>query len=184
MDNSLQQEVIVTQETEFAGSTQSKQKMIIHFTSGETMEEEDSDEEAAQPSNSSPLREPEERNWFSFKNWAILIGRISLHACDFLGERLASALGLNSPKYQSLIDRHQRDHKEPSSPASGSQASGGLEQEPVEMTCFSQTDDSQYGATGDISRPAHLQGSHDGKLVSSKDGYHNRSYQADEDYLK
>ncbi|XP_062266892.1 protein FAM177A1 [Platichthys flesus] len=179
MNNSLQQEVIVIQETEFAGSTQSKQNMIIHFTSGETMEVEDIEEEAAQPSNGSPLREPMQRNWFSFKNVGILVGRISLHACDFLGERLASALGLNSPKYQSLIDRHQRDHKEPSS-----QAFGGLKQEQVEMTRFSQMFDSQYGATGDTSRPADLQGSHDGKYVSSKDGYHNRSYQADEDYWK
>ncbi|XP_034436042.1 protein FAM177A1 [Hippoglossus hippoglossus] len=179
MNNSLQQEVIATQETEFAGSTQSKQKMIIHFTSGETMEVQDSVEEEEQPSNSPPFREPTDRNWFSFKNVAILVGRISLHACDFLGERLASALGLNAPKYQSLIDQYQHDHKEPSS-----QASGGLKQGQGEMTRFSQMDGSQYGATGHISRPADLQGSHDEKHMSSKDGYHNRSYQANEDYLK
>lgn len=81
---------------------------------------------------------------FSFKNVAILVGRISLlgmsqlnikhksitltnltksislsfhvilfHilACDFLGERLAGALGLNAAKYQYAIDQYQHDHK-------------------------------------------------------------------------
>lgn len=32
-------------------------------------------------------------------------------ACDFLGERLAGALGLSAAKYQYAIDRYQHDHK-------------------------------------------------------------------------
>lgn len=39
----------------------SKQRRIIHFSSGETLEEEDSEEEEEQPSDRPPLREPEER---------------------------------------------------------------------------------------------------------------------------
>ena len=32
-------------------------------------------------------------------------------ACDFLGERLAGALGLKAAKYQYAIDQYDRDHK-------------------------------------------------------------------------
>nr|XP_019947236.1 PREDICTED: protein FAM177B [Paralichthys olivaceus] len=177
--NSLQQEVTSTQETEFSGSTPNTEKKIIHFSSGETLEEEDSEEEEEQPSNR-PQREPTERNRFSFKNVAVLVGRISLLTCDFLGERLAGALGLNAAKYQYAIDQYQRDHKKPSS-----QASGGLMEGQGEMIHLSPPlDGSHYGATGDAGRPADVQGSCDEKRMSRKDGYHNRSYQADEDHLK
>lgn len=32
-------------------------------------------------------------------------------ACDFLGEKLAGVLGLNTAKYQYAVDEHQRDNK-------------------------------------------------------------------------
>ncbi|XP_018550262.1 protein FAM177A1 [Lates calcarifer] len=115
--NNSHQEVIDTQETDFGGPTLSKQKRIIHFSSGETLEEEDSEEEEEQPSNRTPFREPTQRARFSFRNVAILVGRISLLTCDFLGERLAGVLGLNAAKYQYAIDQYQSDHKKTSSQA-------------------------------------------------------------------
>ncbi|KAF3849517.1 hypothetical protein F7725_019236 [Dissostichus mawsoni] len=103
------------QETEFGSPALSKQRRIIYFSSGETMEEEDSEEEEEEEERSSdrtPFREPAEKSRLSFRNVALLVGRISLLsltklllllpklACDFLGERLAGALGLKAAKYQ------------------------------------------------------------------------------------
>lgn len=48
------------QETEFGGPPVSKERRIIHFSSGETLEE-DSEEEEEQSPNRPPFREPAER---------------------------------------------------------------------------------------------------------------------------
>ncbi|XP_056261335.1 protein FAM177A1 isoform X2 [Seriola aureovittata] len=172
------QEVIDTQETDFSGPLPSKQKKIIHFSSGETLEEEDSEEEEEPASNRPPFREPTERTRFSFKNVAILVGRISLLTCDFLGERLAGALGLNAAKYQYAIDQYQHDHKKTSS-----QTTDGLMEGQAEIIQLSpgHDDESHYGATGGARHPAEPL---DEKHLNRKEGYRNRSYQADEDCLK
>lgn len=49
-----------SQETDFGGPAVSKQRRIIHFSSGETLEE-DSEEEEEQSSNRPPFSEPAER---------------------------------------------------------------------------------------------------------------------------
>lgn len=36
---------------------------------------------------------------------------LQTQACDFLGERLAGALGLNAAKYQYAIDQYHHDRK-------------------------------------------------------------------------
>ncbi|XP_035984861.1 protein FAM177A1 isoform X2 [Fundulus heteroclitus] len=116
MNTSSHQEVSAQfHETDFGGPPLQKQKRIIYFSSGETLELEDPEEEEAeeQPSNRTPFEQPGRRTRISFKNVAILVGRMSLLACDFLGERLAGALGLNAAKYQYAIDQYHREHKGP-----------------------------------------------------------------------
>lgn len=96
----------------------------------------------------------------SFKNVAILVGRMSLLACDFLGERLAGALGLNTAKYQYAIDQYHREHKV---------TSDDPKDKAENIYLSPRLDGSHYGAIADInSHP----GSH---------GCPNSSYQGDED---
>ncbi|XP_040919738.1 protein FAM177A1 [Toxotes jaculatrix] len=178
--NNSHQEAANAQETSFAGPSPSKQKKVIYFSSGETLEEEDSEEEEEQSSNRPPFREPTERTRFSFKNVAILVGRISLMTCDFLGERLAGALGLNVAKYQYAIDQHQRDHKKTSSPATD----GLMEGQAETIHLSPGLDWRRYGASGDARCPTDPPESYDEKHMNRKGGYHNTSYQTDEDYLK
>uniref|UniRef100_A0A8C4Z9I1 Uncharacterized protein n=1 Tax=Gadus morhua TaxID=8049 RepID=A0A8C4Z9I1_GADMO len=71
-----------------------QQRRVVHFASGETMEEDEED-----PTHDETLREPSERTWRSWRKTG---------ACDFLGARLASLLGLDSAKYQYAIDLHRR----------------------------------------------------------------------------
>uniref|UniRef100_A0A3B4U039 Uncharacterized protein n=1 Tax=Seriola dumerili TaxID=41447 RepID=A0A3B4U039_SERDU len=162
-------QVIDTQETDFSGPLPSKQKKIIHFSSGETLEEEDSEEEEEPASNRPPFREPTER--FPCHLFSKL-------ACDFRGERLAGALGLNAAKYQYAIDQYRHDHKKTSS-----QTTDGLMEGQAETIQLSpgHNDESHYGATGGARHPADPL---DEKHMNRKEGYHNRSYQADEDCLK
>ncbi|KAI3364068.1 hypothetical protein L3Q82_010897 [Scortum barcoo] len=170
------------QETDFGGPVVSKQRRIIHFSSGETLEE-DSEEEDEQSLNRPPLRASAERTRFfrSFKNVATLVGRKSLLTCDFLGERLAGVLGLNTPRYQYAIDQYHRDHKTTSSQASEDLAAGQAET----MHLSAGPDGSNYGAIGGVRCPANSQESCDEKHMDrNAEGYHNRGYQADGDCLE
>ncbi|KAM4522541.1 protein FAM177B [Odontesthes bonariensis] len=175
MDNSHQETSTEVPETEFGSSVLPKQKKIIHFSNGETLEVEDSDGEEEQSLNTTPFNESTQRTKLSFKNVAILVGRISLLTCDFLGERLAGALGLNEAKYQYAIDQYHREHK-----TTGDQIKGK-----VETMCLSaRLDDSHYGATRGLNCPSDPQKSCDEKHTDREAGCFNRRYQADEDNLK
>ncbi|XP_078130824.1 protein FAM177A1 isoform X2 [Sander vitreus] len=180
MNNSHPETSPDIQETEFGSPALTKQRRITYFSSGETLEEEDSEEEEEeeeQSSNRPPFREPAERTRLSFKNVALLVGRISLLACDFLGERLAGALGLNAAKYQYAIDQHHRDHK-----TTSSKATDNLKGEQAATIHLSSgLDGSHYGATGHVRCPADTQESCDEKHMDRSEGCHNRAYQADED---
>ncbi|KAF1376299.1 hypothetical protein PFLUV_G00210070 [Perca fluviatilis] len=180
MNNSHPETSPDVQETEFGSPALTKQRRITYFSSGETLEEEDSEEEEEeeeQSSNRPPFREPAEKTRLSFKNMALLVGRISLLTCDFLGERLAGALGLNAAKYQYAIDQHHRDHK-----TTSSKARDNLKGEQAAATHLSPgLDGRHYGATGDVRRPADSQESCDEKHTDTSEGCHNRAYQADED---
>ncbi|XP_033503903.1 protein FAM177A1 [Epinephelus lanceolatus] len=167
------------QETEFGSPALSKQRRIIHFSNGETLEEEDSKEEE-QVSNRPPFLEPAEKARLSFKNVAILVGRISLLTCDFLGERLAGALGLTAAKYQYAIDQHHRNQKRKSSKATDNLMEG--QAETIQLSPG--LDGSHYGATGHMKCLADSQESCDEKHMDTSRGCQNRAYQADEDYLK
>ncbi|XP_049446640.1 meprin A, alpha (PABA peptide hydrolase), tandem duplicate 1 isoform X2 [Epinephelus fuscoguttatus] len=175
MNSSHQETSADIQETEFGSPALSKQRRIIHFSNGETLEEEDSEEEE-QVSNRPPFLEPAEKARLSFKNVAILVGRISLLTCDFLGERLAGALGLTAAKYQYAIDQHHRNQKRKSS-----KATDNLMEEQAETIQLSPgPDGSHYGATGDTKCLADSQESCDKKHMDTSRGCQNRAYQADE----
>ncbi|MEQ2244691.1 hypothetical protein ILYODFUR_019825 [Ilyodon furcidens] len=198
MNTSSHQEVSAQiHDTEFGGPPLQKQKRIIYFSSGETLELEDPEEDEAeeQPSRGTPFKEPGGRvgiylvekipvwtldyvthvSFFpqtrmSFKNVAILVGRMSLLACDFLGQRLAGALGLNAAKYQYAIDQYHREHKitenHHEDQAENIHSSPGL-------------GGSHYGATGDVRSPSDPQESCDDKHRDK--GCQNRAYQDDKD---
>uniref|UniRef100_A0A8P4K1K0 Uncharacterized protein n=1 Tax=Dicentrarchus labrax TaxID=13489 RepID=A0A8P4K1K0_DICLA len=158
--------------TEFGGPDVSKQRRVIHFSSGETLEEDDSAEEEEQPSNRPPFKEAAERvGHFTVSLFPKL-------ACDFLGERLAGALGLNAAKYQYAIDQYHRDHK-----TTSSQAKDDLREGQAETIRLSPgLDGSHYGAAGDVRCSADSRESCDQKHVDRNEGCHNRGYQADGDY--
>ncbi|XP_029281904.1 protein FAM177A1-like isoform X2 [Cottoperca gobio] len=94
-------------------------RRIIHFSSGETMEEYSTDEEEGED------KEPERKDLLSssvdaskltwgpyvwFHMWRAATSTIS--ACDYLGERMASLFGITSAKYQYAIDEYYRMKKE------------------------------------------------------------------------
>ncbi|KAK1888890.1 Protein FAM177A1 [Dissostichus eleginoides] len=110
----------------------------------------------------------------SFRNVALLVGRISLL------KRLAGALGLKAAKYQYAIDQHHRDHKTKSSGASEDLMEGG-----GEKICLSTgTEGSHYGAVGEERCPAGSQERCDQKQEDTREGCYNRAYQAEELQLK
>ncbi|XP_051908341.1 protein FAM177A1-like isoform X2 [Hippocampus zosterae] len=96
-------------------------RRVIHFSSGETMEEYSTDEEEEED------RQPERRDllspsveaerskmtwgpYFWFHVWRAATSTIS--ACDYLGERIASLFGITSAKYQYAIDEYYKMKKE------------------------------------------------------------------------
>ncbi|KAM3603085.1 uncharacterized protein V6R79_016233 [Siganus canaliculatus] len=177
MNNSHQEMSPDSQETEFGGPAVTKKKRIIHFSSGEIMEEnseEEEDDDEEEEANRPPFREPAEKTKLSFKNVAILVGRISLLTCDFLGERLAGALGLNTAKYQYAIDQYHRDHKTNSSQTADNLSTGQAETDNLSSQHFG----NYYGATGGAECQEE---SCEEKYMDTNKGCHNRGYQADEE---
>lgn len=102
---------------ELEDKDQSKEKTprrVIHFSSGETMEEYSTEEE----DNSE--KHPEKKDLLSpidtskltwgpyvwFQMWRAATSTVS--ACDYLGERMASLFGITSAKYQYAIDEFDR----------------------------------------------------------------------------
>ncbi|XP_033504010.2 protein FAM177A1 isoform X1 [Epinephelus lanceolatus] len=96
-------------------------RRIIHFSSGETMEEYSTDEEDGEDKDperkdllSSPVDAVRSKlTWgpyFWFHMWRAATSTIS--ACDYLGERMASLFGITSAKYQYAIDEYYRMKKE------------------------------------------------------------------------
>ncbi|KAM9839964.1 protein FAM177A1-like [Aulostomus maculatus] len=94
-------------------------RRIIHFSSGETMEEYSTDDDEDQDKErkdllSSPLDAVRSKmTWgpyFWFHMWRAATSTIS--ACEYLGERMASLFGITSHKYQYAIDEYYRMKKE------------------------------------------------------------------------
>ncbi|KAK7907391.1 hypothetical protein WMY93_016003 [Mugilogobius chulae] len=92
-------------------------RRIIHFSSGETMEEYSTDEEDEEEAEKKDLLPPpaqvSKMTWgpyFWFHMWRAATSTIS--ACDYLGERMANLFGITSAKYQYAIDEYYRIKKE------------------------------------------------------------------------
>uniref|UniRef100_A0AAV2KD25 Protein FAM177A1-like n=1 Tax=Knipowitschia caucasica TaxID=637954 RepID=A0AAV2KD25_KNICA len=93
-------------------------RRIIHFSSGETMEEYSTDEEDEEEAERKDLLPPppakvSKMTWgpyFLFHMWRAATSTIS--ACDYLGERMANLFGITSSKYQYAIDEYYRIKKE------------------------------------------------------------------------
>ena len=87
-------------------------RRIIHFASGETMEEYSTDEEEEEPEQpevkAPPPKDVGPYVWFHLSKAAYS----TLYACDYLGEKFADLLGMSSAKYQYAIDQHDRQKKE------------------------------------------------------------------------
>ncbi|XP_016109621.1 protein FAM177A1 [Sinocyclocheilus grahami] len=91
-----------------------RQVKVIHFSSGETLTEEDCEEEEAQHQlhQAPSVSDPGTWTWKDYSRfWGTQILRKSLTFCDFLGEKMAGLLGLNAAKYQYAVDQYQREHK-------------------------------------------------------------------------
>uniref|UniRef100_A0A3B1ILP0 Family with sequence similarity 177 member A1 n=1 Tax=Astyanax mexicanus TaxID=7994 RepID=A0A3B1ILP0_ASTMX len=122
MDSEKNSTVVKDFENVELGDIGKKQKVprrTIYFASGETMEEfstdeEDEEEELVQAKSSALTAvDPSKLTWgpyFWFHMWRVATSTISV--CDYLGEKVASLLGITSPKYQYAIDEYYRMKKE------------------------------------------------------------------------
>lgn len=174
MNDNHQHTLLDVQETEFGSSTESKQRRI-YFTSGETLEEEDSEEDEQeqqqQPFDIHPQR-------YTFKRIALLIGRMSLLTCDFLGKKLAGVLGLDAAKYQYAIDQYQQNHKGTNDQATAASASDGKTQM---SNLTAELERHRYGTFGRSSCETEPQKCCDEKQTHRNGGCNNSAYQPNED---
>ncbi|CAJ0933599.1 unnamed protein product [Ranitomeya imitator] len=115
-------DVVVSGDREFEsvelGDVRKKKKIprrIIHFASGETMEEYSTDEEEdlQEKRDLLPTVDPAKLTWGPYLWFYMLrVATSTLSVCDFLGEKIASVLGVSTPKYQYAIDEYYRMQKE------------------------------------------------------------------------
>ncbi|MEE6493182.1 hypothetical protein FKM82_016756 [Ascaphus truei] len=97
------------------GKKKKAPRRIIHFASGETMEEYSTDEEEERQTRKDllPTTDPTRLTWGPYLWFYMLRAATStLTVCDFLGEKIASVLGVSTPKYQYAIDEYYRMQKE------------------------------------------------------------------------
>ncbi|XP_019406867.1 PREDICTED: protein FAM177A1 isoform X1 [Crocodylus porosus] len=90
-------------------------RRVIHFASGETMEEYSTDEEEDEQEKKDllPPIDPTTLTWGPYLWFQMLrVATSTLSVCDFLGEKIASVLGISTPKYQYAIDEYYRMKKE------------------------------------------------------------------------
>ncbi|KAM9294444.1 protein FAM177A1 [Gastrophryne carolinensis] len=114
--------VMVSGEREFesvelgdVGRKKKAPRRIIHFASGETMEEysTDEEEELQEKKDLLPSIDPSKLTWGPYLWFYMLrVATSTLSVCDFLGEKIASVLGVSTPKYQYAIDEYYRMQKE------------------------------------------------------------------------
>ncbi|XP_078068285.1 protein FAM177B isoform X2 [Mustelus asterias] len=82
-------------------------RRLIHFSSGETMEEYSTEEEFEEEQKVLETVNPTALPWNHFLLfWMMKFARTSLSTCDFLGGKLANLFGLTSAKYQYAIDEY------------------------------------------------------------------------------
>ncbi|XP_043075633.1 protein FAM177B [Puntigrus tetrazona] len=119
---------------------------VIHFSSGETLTEDESEEEEAQHQLHQAPGASDRGTW-TWKDysrfWGTQILRKSLLFCDFLGGKMAGFLGLNAAKYQYAVDQYQREHKNETGKEVLSANTVVNEEERINLSKIA---DKQYGA--------------------------------------
>ncbi|XP_052001091.1 protein FAM177A1 [Xyrauchen texanus] len=119
MDTEKSSNVVKEFESVELGDLGKKQPKIprrtIYFASGETMEEFSTDDEEEESEKKSTLSTPDPAKltwgpYVWFQMWKVATSTISV--CDYLGEKMASLLGITTPKYQYAIDEYHRMKKE------------------------------------------------------------------------
>ncbi|XP_051849322.1 protein FAM177B [Antechinus flavipes] len=86
-------------------------KRIIHFANGDTMEEYSTEEESEDEKElkTMPTLVTSKLPWVPYLGFlAVQMARTTLSICDFLGEKLATFFGLDEPKYQYLLNEHNK----------------------------------------------------------------------------
>ncbi|XP_016118622.1 protein FAM177A1 isoform X2 [Sinocyclocheilus grahami] len=81
-------------------------RRIIHFSSGETMEEYSTDEEEEEKTQNA------KKELLSSIDTMWRAASSTISACDLIGERMASLFGITSAKYQYAIDEYSRSKRE------------------------------------------------------------------------
>ncbi|XP_044145681.1 protein FAM177B-like [Bufo gargarizans] len=93
-------------------------RKIIHFASGETMEEystEEEDEEEDDQRVDFQNVDMKQMSWRTYVQfWILRIATTAFFTCDYLGGQLANLFGLNASKYQYAIDEYHRAQEEDS----------------------------------------------------------------------
>ncbi|XP_075451663.1 protein FAM177B isoform X2 [Ascaphus truei] len=91
-------------------------RRIIHFVSGETLEEYSTEEEEEEEEKVEFCNvDTAKMAWGTYlKFWVFRIATSAFFTCEFLGGRLANLFGLNVPKYQYAIDEYYRREDEES----------------------------------------------------------------------
>nr|XP_055042272.1 protein FAM177A1 [Misgurnus anguillicaudatus] len=93
-------------------------RRIIHFSSGETMEEYSTDDEEEDKKGHTnkdllPSIDTSKLTWGPYvwlQMWRAATSTVS--ACDYMGERIASLFGITSAKYQYAIDEYSKSKRE------------------------------------------------------------------------
>uniref|UniRef100_W5UKA0 Protein FAM177A1 n=1 Tax=Ictalurus punctatus TaxID=7998 RepID=W5UKA0_ICTPU len=94
-------------------------RRVIHFSSGETMEEystEDEEDHTHTQLDKNDLLSSVDASKLTwgpyvwFQMWRAATNTVS--ACDYVGERMASLFGITSAKYQYAIDEYSRTNKQ------------------------------------------------------------------------
>ncbi|KAM4041609.1 protein FAM177B isoform 2-T2 [Anomaloglossus baeobatrachus] len=91
-------------------------RKIIHFVSGETMEEYSTEEEDEEDDHRVDFHNVDtQMNWRTYVQfWILRIATSTFFTCDYLGGKLATLFGLNASKYQYAIDEYHRAQEEDS----------------------------------------------------------------------
>ncbi|XP_072266031.1 protein FAM177B-like isoform X3 [Pyxicephalus adspersus] len=90
-------------------------RRIIHFVSGETMEEYSTEEEEEEEDQRIDFHNVDTMSWITYLQfWLLRVTTTAFFTCDYLGGKLANLFGLNSPKYQYAIDEYTRAQEQDS----------------------------------------------------------------------
>uniref|UniRef100_A0A8C5MQ48 Family with sequence similarity 177 member B n=1 Tax=Leptobrachium leishanense TaxID=445787 RepID=A0A8C5MQ48_9ANUR len=91
-------------------------RRIIHFASGEILEEYSTDEEEEEEEEEYvdfQTLDTSQMNWKTYiQFWMLRVSSAVFFTCEFLGGKLATLFGLNVPKYQYAIDEYYRTQDE------------------------------------------------------------------------